>query len=210
MAGISDSTRPSSKPSTFVSLVAGSSVAKLKLVFYARSEKEISSAFVEIERFIEENITSKKVEREKLFGVVIKHWNELERLAKDNDLRIKCVNDTTVSIDGLLSKVVEAKDKITQLASLYTDEERKSRQLSYISQNKIQWYYSDHSNKEVAYSAHLNGIIEVARMDGKTVVDITESDGQQYDIDFSQMIATNRTTGQTRTLSRKFIGSKTG
>ena len=210
MAGTSDSTRPSSKPSTFISLVAGSSVAKLKLVFYARSEKEISSAFVEIERFIEENITSKKVEHEKLFDVVIKHWNELERLAKDNDLRIKCVNDTTVSIDGLLSKVVEAKDKITQLASLYTDEERKSRQLNYISQNKIQWYYSDHSNKEVAYSAQLNGIIEVARMDGKTVVDITESDGQQYDIDFSQMIARNRSTGQTRTLSRKLIGSKTG
>ena len=210
MAGISDSTRPSSKPSTFVSLVAGSSVAKLKLVFYARSEKEISSAFVEIERFIEENITSKKVEHEKLFDVVLKHWNELERLAKDNDLRIKCVNDTTVSIDGLLSKVVEAKDKITQLASLYTDEERKSRQLNYISQNKIQWYYSDLSSKEVAYSAQLNGIIEVARMDGKTVVDITESDGQQYDIDFSQMIARNRSTGQTRALSRKLIGSKTG
>lgn len=182
----------------------------MKLVVYARSNKDISSAFVEIERFVEENITSKKVEHEKLFDVVLKHWNELERLARDNGLRIKCVNEMTISIDGLLSKVVEAKDKIIQLASDYSDEERKSRQLSYISQNKIQWYYSDLSSKEVAYSVELNGIIEVARMDGKTEVDITESDGQQYDVDFSQMVARNRSTGLTRTLSRKLIGSKTG
>ena len=177
---------------------------------YARSNDEISSAFVEIERFIVENITSKKVEYENLFDVVLKHWNEMERLAKENGSRIKCVNETTVSIDGLLSKVVEAKDRITQLTSHYSDEERKSRQLSYISQNKVQWYYSDLGSKEVAYSIELNGIIEIARMDGKTVVDIAESDGQQYHVDFGQMVARNKSTGQTRTLSRKSIASNTG
>ena len=180
------------------------------MVVYARSNEEISSAFVKIQRLIDENITSKKVEYENLFDVVLKHWNEIERLTKDNGSRIKCVNETNVSIEGLLSKVVEAKDRITQLASDYSDEERKSRQLSYISQNKVQWYYSDLGSKEVAYSIELNGIIEIARMDGKSVVDITELDGQQYHVDFSQMVAINKSTSQTRKLSRKLIGSKTG
>ena len=141
---------------------------------------------------------------------MLKHWNEIKRLAKDNGSRIKCVNETTVSIEGLLSKVVEAKDRITQLMSHYSDEERKSRQLSYISQNKVQWYYSDLGSKEVAYSTEVNGIIEIACMDGKSVVDITESDGQQYNVDFGQMVARNKSTGQTRTLSRKLIASNTG
>jgi hypothetical protein len=194
---------------TFVSLVAGYSVESVKLLVYARSSDDISSALVEIERFIQNHITSKKVEHEKLFDVVLKHWDELTRLAKDGNLRITCVNETTVSIEGLLCKVLEAKDKLTEMVSRHTDEERRSHQLSYISQN-VQWYYSDHSSREMAYSVQLNGTIEVACMNGEAMVEITESDGQQYNVDFSQMVARNKSTGQTRKLSRKLIGSATG
>ncbi|CAB4040614.1 poly [ADP-ribose] polymerase 14-like, partial [Paramuricea clavata] len=204
------STRRSLKP-TFVSLVAGYSVESVKLLVYARSSDDISSALVEIERFIQNHITSKKVEHEKLFDVVLKHWDELKSLAKDGNLRITCVNETTVSIEGLLSKVLEAKDKLTEMVSRHTDEERRLHQLSYISQN-VQWYYSDHScrSREVVYSAQLNGTIEVACMNGEAMVEITESDGQQYNVDFAQMVARNKSTGQTRKLSRKLIGSATG
>jgi hypothetical protein len=47
-------------------------------------------------------------------------------------------------------------------------------------------------------------------MIGEAMVEITESDGQQYNVNFSQMVARNKSTGQTRKLSRKQIGSGTG
>jgi hypothetical protein len=62
----------------------------------------------------------------------------------------------------------------------------------------------------MAYSVQLNGTIEVACMNGEAMVEITESDGQQYNVDFAQMVARNKSTGQTRKLSRKLIGSATG
>ena len=176
---------------------------------YARSNDDITSAFVEIDRFIKNHITSKKVENDRLYDVVLKHWDELERLAKDDYLKIKCVAETTVSIEGLLSKVLEAKDKLSEWIKQYDEEERRSQQLSYVSKN-VQWYYSDLSSREVAYSAQLNGTIEVARMNGKITVEITESGGQQYHVDFTQMVARNKSTGQTRKLSRKLIGSAAG
>ena len=189
--------------------MASCSVESVKLYVYARSSDAITSALVDIERFIQKNVTSKKVEHEKLFDVVLKHWDELKSLAKDGNLRITCVNETTVSIEGLSSKVLEAKEKLTEMVSRHTDEERRSHQLSYISQN-VQWYYSDHSSREMAYSVQLNGTIEVARMIGEAMVEITESDGQQYNVNFAQMVARNKSSGQTRKLSRKQIGSGTG
>ncbi len=109
---------PSFQPrNTFVPLVAGSSRESVKLQVYARSAKDISLAFDEIQKFIQNHITSKTIEHENLFDVVQKHWDELKPLTKDNDLRIRCVNATTVSIAGMLNKVVEAKDKLTELIS---------------------------------------------------------------------------------------------
>ena len=177
------------------------------MLIYARSGATISSIFDEIDRFIGSHITSKKVEHEKLFDVVLKHWDELERLAKE--IQITCINETTVLMKGLLSKVLEAKEKLTALINQYTDEERRSHQLSYIAQN-VKWYYTDLTNGEIPYSAELNGTIELAHMDRKAVVEIMESDGQKYDVDFSQMISINQNNGQTRKLSRMLIGSQTG
>lgn len=189
----------------FVPLVTGISVDCVKLEVYARSSQDISLAFDEIEKFVQNHITSKKIKHEKLFDVVLKHWDELKRLAKDNGLRLTCVDATTVSIEGMLSKVVEAKNKLTELVSRYTNEERMSNQLSYISQN-VQWYYCDLSSREVAYSAQINGTIEVARMNGEAVVEIIEPDGQQYVVYFTQMVARNTRSGQTKKLTRKLIG----
>ncbi len=211
---------PSYQPSnTFVPLVAGSSKESVKLQVYARSSKDISSAFDEIEKFIENHVTSKTIEHEKLFDVVLKHWDELKPLTKDNDLRITCVNATTVSVAGMLNKVVEAKDKLTELISRFTDEERLSNQLS--SNQNVQWYYCDlSSSKEVAYSAELNGTIERARMNGEAKVEIIESDGQTYVVDFTQMAARKTRSGglagflsmltgsgERKKLTRKLIGS---
>ncbi len=211
---------PSYQPrNTFVPLVAGSSKESVKLQVYARSTKDISSAFDEIEKFIENHVTSKTIEHEKLFDVVLKHWDELKPLTKDNDLRITCVNATTVSVAGMLNKVVEAKDKLTELISRFTDEERLPNQLS--SNQNVQWYYCDlSSSKEVAYSAELNGTIERARINGEAKVEIIESDGQKYVIDFTQMAARKTRSGglagflsmltgsgETKKLTRKLIGS---
>ncbi len=199
-------------------LVAGSSKESVKLQVYARSTKDITSAFEEIEKLIQNHITSKTIEHEKLFDVVQKHWDELKPLMKDNDLRITCVNATTVSIAGMLNKVVEAKDKLTELISRFTDKERLSNQLSYISQN-VQWYYCDlSSSREVAYSAEYNGTIELAYMNGEEKVEIVEPDGQKYVVDFREMVARNTRSslmnlarytrsGQTKKLTRKLIGS---
>ncbi len=203
---------------TFTQLVAGTSKESVKLQVYARSSKDITLAFEEIEKFIQNHITSKTIEHEKLFDVVLKHWDELKLLTKDNDLRITCVNATTVSVAGMLNKVVEAKDKLTELISRFTDKERLSNQLSYISQN-VQWYYCDlSSSREVAYSAELNGTIELAHMNGEEKVEIVEPDGQKYVVDFREMVARNTgsslmslarytRSGQTKKLTRKLIGS---
>lgn len=109
----------SSSDKPLVPLVAGSSVESVKLQVYARSDEDITSAFDKIEKFIQNQIKSKIKEYEKLIDVVLKHWDEIKRLANDNDLRITC-DETTVSIEGLFSKVVEATDKITELISRYT------------------------------------------------------------------------------------------
>ena len=207
---------------TFVRLVAGSSAETVKLQVFARSSTDISSAFDEIEKFIQNHLTSKTLNHEKHYDVVLKHWDELKLLTKDHDLRITCVDPTTVLMEGVLSKVVEAKDKLTELVSQYTSEERKSNQLSYISQN-VQWYYFDLNSREVPYSAQLNGTIELARMNGEATVEITEADGQTYVVDFSQMVAKNTLpesylstlapsffstrSGRTKKLSRKLISS---
>ena len=207
---------------TFVPLVAGYSAENVKLQVFARSSTDISSAFDEIEKFIQNHLTSKTLNHEKHYDVVLKHWDELKLLTKDHDLRITCVDPTTVLLEGVLSKVVEAKDKLTELVNQYTSEERKSNQLSYISQN-VQWYYFDLNSREVPYSAQLNGTIELARMNGEATVEITEADGQTYVVDFSQMVAKNTSSGSylsniragyqyakggpTKKLTRKFIGS---
>ena len=207
---------------TFVRLVAGSSAEKVKLEVFARSSTDISSAFVEIGKFIQNHLTSKTLNHEKHYDVVLKHWDELKLLTKDHDLRITCVDPTTVLMEGVLSKVVEAKDKLTELVNQYTSEERKSNQLSYISQN-VQWYYFDQKSREVPYSAHLNGTIELAHTKGETTVEIMEPDGQKYVINFSQMVAKKVSSGsfmqaflagyfptksdQTKKITRKLIGS---
>ena len=107
----------SDKP--FVPLVAGSSVESVTLQVYAHSDQDITSAFDKIEKFIENQIKLETKEDKKLIDVVLKHWDEIKRLANDNDLRITC-NETTVSIDGLFSKVLEASDKLSELVSRYT------------------------------------------------------------------------------------------
>ena len=157
----------------FASLVAGGTVESVELQVYALDE---------MKKFIRNNIKSKTKEHKNLVDVVLEHWDEIKQLAIDNRLRITCVNTTAVSIEGMFSKVVEANDKLTELVSRYTDKERTLNQLSYVTQN-VQWYcYNDSSGKQVAYDAQLNGTIEVARMNGETVVEIFENDGQQYDI----------------------------
>lgn len=198
---------PSDKP--FVPLVVGGTMENVKVQVYARTVKDISSAFDEMVKFIQNNIKSKRKEHKNLVDVMLEYWDEMKRLAKDNGLRITCVNATTVSIEGIFSKVVEANDKLTELVNRYTDKERMLNQLSYIAQN-VQWYYyDDFSGKQVAYDAQLNGTIEAARMNGETVVEIFENDGQQYDVDFTQMVARNKKSGQTKRLTRKLIGSAT-
>ena len=209
---------PSGIPSTpsekrfvdFVPLVAGGSVERVELQVYARSVKDISSAVDKMKKFIQNNIKLKRKEHKKLINVVLEHWDEITRLANDYELTITCENTTTVSIEGLFSKVVEAHDKLTELVIQYTDKERMLNQRSYIAQN-VQWYYyNDLSGKQVAYDAQLNGTIEVARMNGETVVEIFENDGQQYDVEFTQMVARNKKNGRTKMLTRKVIGSPTG
>ena len=202
------SPRPSFKPS-FVSLVASSSIESVELQVYARSRDDVTSVFIEIEKFVKDHITSKKVENEKLYAVVLKHWRDLERLAKDKTLKITCVDETTVTIEGLFNKVLEVKDKIAEWISQYDEEERRSQQLSYVSKN-IQWYYYDLSGRELAYSAQLNGVIEIAHMNGKTTVEIMASDGQRYDVNFTEMVAKSKSTGQTKKLFKKRIDSSTG
>ena len=193
--------------SSYKPLVAGGTVESVELQVYARSVKDISSALDEMKKFIRNNIKSKTKEHKNLVDVVLEHWDEIKQLAIDNRLRITCVNTTTVSIEGMFSKVVEANDKLTELVSRYTDKERTLNQLSYVTQN-VQWYcYNDSSGKQVAYDAQLNGTIEVARMNGETVVEMFENDGQQYDIDFTRMVARNKKSGQTKRLTRKLIGS---
>mgnify|MGYP002803931348 FL=1 len=207
----------------FVPLVAGSTTEAVKLQVFARSSTDISSAHDEIEKFIRNHLISKTLNHEKHYDVVLKHWDELKRLTKDRDLKITCLDPTTVLMEGVLSKVVEAKDKLNELVSQYTNEERTTNQLSYISQN-VQWYYCDlMSSREVPYSTQLNGTIELARMNGEATVEIIEPDGQKYVVDFSEMIAKNTSSGsylpnfvagwqyarsgQTKKLTRKFIGS---
>ena len=202
--------------------MAGYSAEKVKLQVFARSANDISSAFDEIEKFIQNNLTSRPLNHEKYYDIVLNHWNELKLLTKDHDLQITCVDPTTVLLVGIISKVVEANDKLTKLVSRYTNEERKSNQLSYISQN-VQWYYFDLNSREVPYSAQLNGTIELARMNGEATVEILEPDGQKYVVDFSEMVAKNTSSGsyqpnflsayqyargsQTKKLIRKLIGS---
>ena len=195
---------PSHKP--FVPLETGCSVESVKFQVYARSQTDISFAFDEIKKFIENNITTKRVEHEKLVDVVQKHWDELNQLAKDSSLRLTVVNPTTVSIQGMLNKVVEAKDKLTELIGRHTEEEQTSNQLTYISKN-VQWYYHDLRRGEMAYSAILNGEIELAHMNGKQTVEILEADGQQYDIDVIKKVARNKRSGESKTLIRKSIAS---
>ena len=100
---------------TFVPLVAGSSAETVKLQVFARSSTDIFSAFDEIETFIEDHLTSETLNHEKNYDVVLKHWDELKVLTKDRDLKITCLDPTTVLMEGVLSKVVEAKDKLTEL-----------------------------------------------------------------------------------------------
>ena len=108
---------PVSNQSTnaFVPLVAGSTTETVKLQVFARSSTDISSAFDEIEKFIEDHLTSETLNHEKHYDVVLKHWDELKLLTKDHDLKITCLDPTTVLMEGVLSKVVEAKDKLTEL-----------------------------------------------------------------------------------------------
>ena len=131
-----------------------------------------------------------------------KHWDELNQLVKDSGLRLTVVNPTTVSIQGMLNKVVEAKDKLIELI----EEEQTLNQLIYISKN-VQWYYHDLRRGESAYSAILNGKIELAHMNGKKTVEISEADGQQYDIDVIKKVARNKRSGESKTLIRKLIAS---
>ncbi|XP_028412718.1 uncharacterized protein LOC114535634 [Dendronephthya gigantea] len=206
---VDDSTRSISRPRpTFVPLVTSSSVENVKLQVYARSNEDITPVFIEIQKFIDNHIASKTIEAERLFDVVLQHWDKLQQLAKDECLRIACVNETTVSITGLLSKVLETKDKLTELVNRHSEEQQRTQQLSYISQT-VQWYYCDlRSTKEMPYKKELNGALEIARMNGKTEVEITELDGEKYNVDFAQMVARNKNSGQTRKLTRKLIGSE--
>ena len=191
---------PTYKP--FVPLETGCSVESVKFQVYARSQTDISFAFDEIKKFIENNITTKRVEHEKLVDVVQKHWDELNQLVKDSGLRLTVINPTTVSIQGMLNKVVEAKDKLIELI----EEEQTLNQLIYISKN-VQWYYHDLRRGEIAYSAILNGKIELAHMNGKKTVEISEADGQQYDVDVIKKVARNKRSGESKTLIRKLIAS---
>ena len=191
---------PSHKP--FVPLETGCSVESVKFQVYARSQTDISFAFSEIKKFIENNITTKRVEHEKLVDVVQKHWDELNQLVKDSGLRLTVINPTTVSIQGMLNKVVEAKDKLIELI----EEEQTLNQLIYISKN-VQWYYHDLRRRKMAYSAILNGKIELEHMNGKKTMEISEADGQQYDVDVIKKVARNKRSGESKTLIRKLIAS---
>ena len=108
-----------SGPKSVIPLVAGSSEESVEFSVHGRSDADITSALDKIEKLIENRLKSKRKEHPRLIDVVLKHWDEIKRLANDNDLRITC-DEKTVLIEGLFSKVVEATDKLTELIGQQT------------------------------------------------------------------------------------------
>ena len=200
-----------SSSSTFMPLIAGSVWESVTLEVFARSNKDADLAFEDIENFVSQShVTTKKFEHDKSLEVMRKYWDELNRFANDSGLMITCLDAKIVSIKGMPSKIKEANDKIRHLILRLLGEERRSNQFSYIS-NNVQWYCSSSLGvNELAFSAKFNCEAESARMDGKTTVEITGSDGVQYVLDFIQMVAKNQRNGSTRKLTRKWIGPGTG
>ncbi|XP_046842592.1 protein mono-ADP-ribosyltransferase PARP14-like [Xenia sp. Carnegie-2017] len=170
-----------------------------------RSDQKMLFAFQKIDEFINHNIITKKVDHKNLYDVLLKYASELKKIATDARIRMDCENEQTISLTGLNSNVIQTSTILKDFICKFTEDEKRLKQLTYLSEN-VQWSYQDVHNKVIHYNKELSSILEIARMHGEQTVELTESEGQVFNVDFSQMKATSRRTGKTKTLLRKIIG----
>ena len=196
------------KQTLFISYLFGCGKESITVQVCGRSYEHISSAFEEIEKFIEDKIITKKIKQEKLYDVILKYYEKMKKIVVDNHIRMECENESTLSLTGLRIKVIETSTLIKDFINQFFEEEKRLNQVNYISEN-VQWCYHDVYNNLITYDTKLNAMIEIARMDGKSTVEITERNGH-FIIDFSKMQATNKINGETMKLKRKLLGATSG
>ncbi|XP_046843147.1 protein mono-ADP-ribosyltransferase PARP14-like [Xenia sp. Carnegie-2017] len=117
---------------------------------------------------------------------------------------MKCEDEQTISLTGLHSKVNQTSIILKELINEFTEEEKRLQQLKYLSEN-VQWNFYDVHNNVILYNKELSSILEIAHMNGEQTTEFTESDGQVFNVDFAQMEAINRRTGEKKTLLRKMM-----
>ena len=192
------------KGSSFKTLKTGAVKEVVIIDLFACSKQDIETSLEEVDKFIKEHIATKKIEHEKVFDVLVKHWSEVEDLARDHDVCITgSKSSSTVSIEGIIAKVSDCKDELLQLINTHVEEERKSTQVEFISKN-VQWYYFQGS-QSVPYDKELNAAIELAYMEDKETLEITKN-GEKYEIDVSGKTEKNERSGQVGIITRKQIG----
>ena len=117
---------------------------------------------------------------------------------------MKCEDEQTISLTGLHSKVNQTSIILKEFINEFTGEEKRLQQLKYLSEN-VQWSFYDVHNNVIIYNKELSSVLEIAHMNGEQTTEFTESDGQVFNVNFAQMKAINRRTGEKKTLLRKMI-----
>ena len=190
-------------------LKTGEAKEVIVLDLFASSQQDIDTSLEEVKKFIVQHSTTKGIEHEKVFDVLVKHWSEVEDLTRDHDVSITCKKASSVAeIEGMVANVSDCKDKLSLLITKHVEEERTASQVEFISKN-VQWYYFQGS-KSVPYDKELNTAIEMAYMESKETVDVTKN-GDPCEIDLLANVEKNQRSNQVATITRKQMGdSNTG
>ena len=127
----------------------------MKIEIFANTTRSINSSLVEVENFIESNITTKTFRHETFLDVVLQHWDELRQMAHDKGLGITCESASTVKVEGMSDKVDELKGKLTEFVSRLEEAKRKASQTTagkYIQNFMIFFFFSYSLNTRTYHS----------------------------------------------------------
>ena len=197
------SASPTSKSASFKQLTIGEAKMIVKLDVFGRSKEEIDASFGEVNKFVRDHTKTKAVEHKKIFEVLLKSWSKVEKLAEDHNVKITCQTPSVALIEGVVTNVSDCKEDLLKLIEEFVEEQRRMKQLKYISKN-VQWYYLDGSLL-VEYDSELNQLIETAFMEDEEVLQFTKS-YDQYEINFSIMMEKNQRSGYTKRIVREHRG----
>lgn len=112
----------------FKPLNVGGANKAVSLHIFAHSKQDIDASLDEVRKFVKDNSKMKEIDHEKVFNVLLQFWSNVEKLARNHNVRITCQTPSVACIEGLVTNVSDCAEELLRLKNKYVDEERKKHE----------------------------------------------------------------------------------